>query len=965
MKNNYNKKNTLEKIENKNKIIDNNSNGLSIFSQSKIVSPEVKLKKSLKFNGNDDNTNIFNNVKKYDANKQNIIINNKYNINDSNSKTNNILTISYEFKNKKINNANSIGKVYAKKYILKSKKEEKDKKINNGNLKINKEKEILFTNFNFAKINNNINKNICKKNLSQNKSKINEISNNLYKKVVYSSINNIYDKDKNNMSNIDNNGTKINSKKVNNDYSDNKTKENENEIKKLKKNSSISADKISINPSSKNSLKFLIHEAHKMKELTESFNKNYIPGLKKYKYKKRTYDPNVERYTLNKNIDNKINNDLLIKDINNNIITQIIDDKNIEIVTTETILEDDKKGNNKKHIKDLLKMYYNTKEENKNKKRAKNKSSDEALKMKKEENIEIGIQLNDNELNYKNNNNNAKSFSESKNIMINNNSKNWSFLNAIPNNYLIKNNNHDNNNIKCNLRKKKYSITFIDQIPSNIKNNISQIELEELYTLAIKYKNIIKIIKDFEKCPSECLDWITYIFNSNLFNKIIKIFKSINNKNSISNYIKTEILCIFLGYNTFIQKNFNQINTYLISLFNLLNKNFLLLLIFLINNCDLNSIPINNIFLNNDNIINKIKQLIINDRNLKSYLNKIQNENNLITLIMDDFKDINYYYKYIVDKIYLSSYNLILKDINFINNINYNENNRNIFPLCFKLDKNKLTYNQEIGLISLFFYDSFKMPNNYIFEDLYHFFEEYLLIPDDINTFNYYKYINKIIDNNDIQLKNKNFSSIDNNNNPNQYYLPPIKKGYKYTLVLDLDETLVYCRKDSNNIRLFNNMNSNSYINAKTLIMRPGLLEFLHKMKQIYELVLFSFGTSDYVNNIVNIIEKKEKFFEHILYRQHATYSDNIYIKNLSLLGRDLKNIIIVDDLPQVFKFHKDNGISIKPFFGDVVGERNTLKMLGNILQKIRFHAEETGDIRISLEAHKNLIMEHITTDKF
>lgn len=965
----YYKKSSLEKTKNQNKILDKYSNGLSFVNQSKIVSPEVKIKNPLKYKENDDKINIFNNVKKYDVNMKNNI-NNEYNNKDINSKTNNILTISYELKNKKINNVNSLGKAYAKKYMLKSLKEIKEKKPNNINFKINKEKDILFNNNNLTKINNNINKTIGQKNFSHNKSVINEIYNNIYKKASYTPINNIYIKDKNDISNIDTNGIKDNNINNDNDYDENKNEEKENEIKKAKKYPSNSADKISINPNSKNSLKFLIHEAHKMKELTESFNKNYIPGVKKNRYKKSTYDPNIEKYSLNKNNADKIKNDLFIKEIdnNNNIITKNMGDKNAEQLKTESILEDDKKVNSKKHMKDLLKMYNYTKEENKNKKRAKNKSSDEALKLKKGENIEIEKELTDNEFNCKNKENNAKSFSEKKNIMIDDNSENWPFLNEIPYNIPIRNNNYDcnYNYNKINLRKKKYSKNFIDQINNNNnKNIISQIELEELYTLAIKYKNIIKIIKEFEKCPSETIDWITYYFNANLFNKIIKIYKSKKNKNTISNYLKTEILCIFLSYNTFIQKNFNQISSYLISLFNLLNKNFLLLLIFLINNCDLNTVPINNIFLNNDNILNKIKQLIINDKDLKSYLDKIQNENNLITLIMDNFKEINYCYKYIVDKIYLSSYNLILKDIYFINSIKYNENNRNIFPLCFNLDKNELTYNQEMGIIALFFYDSFKITNNYNFEDLLNFFEKFIIVPDDIDTLNYYKKNNIIENNNDFQLKNTKFSSIANNNSPNPYYLPPIKKGYKYTLVLDLDETLVYCRKDSNNIRLFNGMNNYSQIISKTLIMRPGLLEFLHKMKQIYELVLFSFGTSDYVNYIVNIIEKKEKFFEYILFRQHATFIDNIYIKNLSLLGRDLKNIIIVDDLPQVFKLHKDNGIVIKPFFGDVVGERNTLKILGNILQKIRFDAEESGDIRISLEKHKNFILENITTDKF
>ena len=133
-------------------------------------------------------------------------------------------------------------------------------------------------------------------------------------------------------------------------------------------------------------------------------------------------------------------------------------------------------------------------------------------------------------------------------------------------------------------------------------------------------------------------------------------------------------------------------------------------------------------------------------------------------------------------------------------------------------------------------------------------------------------------------------------------------------------------------------------------------------MKSIYELILFSFGRKQYVDYILSIIEKKEKIFEYVLYREHASYEKGDYVKNLSLLGRDLKKVIIIDDFPNVFKLQKNNGICIRPFYGDVVSDRNTLKMLGKILEKIRFDADENdGDIRKSLKKHRNYILTNIT----
>jgi Dullard-like phosphatase family protein len=297
------------------------------------------------------------------------------------------------------------------------------------------------------------------------------------------------------------------------------------------------------------------------------------------------------------------------------------------------------------------------------------------------------------------------------------------------------------------------------------------------------------------------------------------------------------------------------------------------------------------------------------------------------------------------------------------NKKNYNDPKYK-FPNCLQLDINDLDYYEKLNIISLFFFDAYMLLNNYNFEDLKYFFDSFL---QRIKFSNQKKSEKKIksLKNKLTSSDKKNFSMKNiiiykyNYSNGNFYYLPPMKKFYKYTLVLDLDETLVFLMP--NNIYL---TEEGKIGEAKhTLIFRPGLLDFLKKMKTLFELVIFSFGTLEYVDSVIKIIEKKEKFFEHVLYRQHATVNSGEYIKDLSLLGRDLKNIIIVDDIPQVFKLQERNGICIKAFYGDIVTDRNTLKILGKILEKIRFDADEDGDIRKSLDKQRNLIFTHITTN--
>ena len=301
--------------------------------------------------------------------------------------------------------------------------------------------------------------------------------------------------------------------------------------------------------------------------------------------------------------------------------------------------------------------------------------------------------------------------------------------------------------------------------------------------------------------------------------------------------------------------------------------------------------------------------------------NQELNEFGILNILKNNLKNIINYYKMIINNIY-GKYNNINEE-----NIKFPKCNKNI-----ELVKMKSNYYKLINIISSFFFEAYKNINNYEFIELQKFFILFL-------KQNHNKVIN---------------SNINNNINNVIYYLPKIKNCYKYSLVLDLDETLIFFQKNyiSNNV--------NNFINSikSRLVLRPGLIEFLHIIKQFYELILFSSGTCDYVDPIIKVIEKKENFFEFVLYRQHISFDEKgEYYKDLNLLNRNIRNILIVDDMKKNFKFHKLNGICIKPFFGDIQKDANLLNLLGQFLIKIRMDAEETGDIRISLSKEKNSLI--------
>ncbi len=155
---------------------------------------------------------------------------------------------------------------------------------------------------------------------------------------------------------------------------------------------------------------------------------------------------------------------------------------------------------------------------------------------------------------------------------------------------------------------------------------------------------------------------------------------------------------------------------------------------------------------------------------------------------------------------------------------------------------------------------------------------------------------------------------------PNQkkkFLLPP-KKTNKKTLVLDLDETLVHSCFIPFNVPsdLIIEIELENKIQEIYVLIRPYVKEFLESMSKLYEIVVFTASISKYANPLLNIIDNK-KYCLFRLFREHCTLINSTFIKDLSLLGRDMKDIIIVDNSPIVYSLNQYNGFPIESWFND------------------------------------------------
>ncbi|WPH02890.1 Hypothetical protein R9X50_00575800 [Acrodontium crateriforme] len=181
-----------------------------------------------------------------------------------------------------------------------------------------------------------------------------------------------------------------------------------------------------------------------------------------------------------------------------------------------------------------------------------------------------------------------------------------------------------------------------------------------------------------------------------------------------------------------------------------------------------------------------------------------------------------------------------------------------------------------------------------------------------------------------------------------KWLLPPVRPEFKgrKCLVLDLDETLVH-----SSFKILHHADftipveiEGQYHNVY-VIKRPGVDAFMKRVGELYEVVVFTASVSKYGDPLLDQLDI-HNVVHHRLFRESCYNHQGNYVKDLSQVGRDLRETIIIDNSPTSYIFHPQHAVPISSWFSDA--HDNELLDLIPVLEDLAH--EQVSDVSLVLD---------------
>lgn len=165
--------------------------------------------------------------------------------------------------------------------------------------------------------------------------------------------------------------------------------------------------------------------------------------------------------------------------------------------------------------------------------------------------------------------------------------------------------------------------------------------------------------------------------------------------------------------------------------------------------------------------------------------------------------------------------------------------------------------------------------------------------------------------------------------------LPEMDKNKKYSLFIELDETLVHYYEEGNNY---------------FVKVRCGSEDFLKTMSEFCEIIIVSTSSKEYTDIIIQNINSDKCYINYTICKE--MFDDKNDIVDFSLINRDIKKCIFICHEYDFFNAPKENIIKLNEF----LGEENDREILYLQVELMNLSVKNVEDVTIIIRDILNII---------
>lgn len=179
------------------------------------------------------------------------------------------------------------------------------------------------------------------------------------------------------------------------------------------------------------------------------------------------------------------------------------------------------------------------------------------------------------------------------------------------------------------------------------------------------------------------------------------------------------------------------------------------------------------------------------------------------------------------------------------------------------------------------------------------------------------------------------------------HQLPERRPDAKYTVVLDIDNTLVHA--SPSNVPtcafeidvLYEKRTFHYWVSVRPFVKE--LLDYLRENTE-FEVIVFTAAKEQYGREIIRNLDPEGTLDHHFLSDIHIRRSGEIKAKDLQRLGRPVETICIVEDTPESYKYQRRSSFPLSRWQYSMEGDTELQDLLG-VLEKVKQSGNLIGEL--------------------